>query len=73
MKAHLVTPYCVSHLHRCGVMVRGNVTVCTDLKRDHRTVIGGSDSQTTARGLKISSISISVCLASAMSECFQDG
>ena len=47
-----------------------------DCKRDHRTVVGGSDRQsysTTARRLKIPSISISVCLASAVSECFQGG
>ena len=31
MKAHLVTPYRVSHLQRDGVTARGNVTVCTEL------------------------------------------
>jgi hypothetical protein len=38
MKVQLVTPYRVSHLQRYGCTVRGNVTVCTRLKRLHWTL-----------------------------------
>ena len=35
VKFQLVTPYRVIHLQRDGLTVRGNVTVCADLKMYH--------------------------------------
>ena len=38
MKVELVTPYSVSHLHRYGVTVRGNVTSVDVLKATLQTL-----------------------------------